>query len=228
MGKILSILIFGMILMAVSGVIAQSALSEDVEDFVKKVAEKKGINGADIKSVEEVDFNNLPKEIKFENIDDTNLAIYQINTTDQPVFIISASGKNIQKIIKQEIYTTSLLNFGINGEANDSVFMDTATGIKSGLNKGYVMMKDGSITGISTSMEVLEEWPGPIEVIIYLNGEEAGFRNSIDTSLTGIKKDYAIQSRGVVTFKPGDVISAYANSNGAKFKDAVTLIEITS
>ncbi len=45
----------------------------------------------------------------------------------------------------------------------------------------------------------------------------------------GIKKDYDVQSKNIVSFEPGDVISAYANIEGdIAFRDAIILIEITT
>lgn len=228
MKRLIGILVVGIVLMTISGVIAQSQISGEVEDFVKKVANKKGISEQEIESVEEVDFSNLPKEVKLENIDNTNLALYKINTAEKPTFVISASGRTIEKITSQDIYTTSLLNFGISGEENESQFMETSAGVKTSSESGYVMLNSGSITGISTSIEILENNFEPVKIIIYKNGEPLGLTNQMDTSLTGFKKDYAIQSKGIVAFSPGDVISVYINSNGARFKDAVTLVEITS
>src|SRR3990167_10527469 len=64
-------LALGIFVLVMSGVIAESSLPDDVQDFVKKVAEKKGIPESDINSVEEVNFSDLPKEINIQNIDDT-------------------------------------------------------------------------------------------------------------------------------------------------------------
>ena len=37
----------------------------------------------------------------------------------------------------------------------DSTFLNTGTGVEASLEKGYVMMRSGSITGLSTNLEVL-------------------------------------------------------------------------
>ncbi len=100
------------------------------------------------------------------------------------------------------------------------------------------MMREGSITGLSTSLEVVEGAPkegvpssegkGEIEILIYKNGERVGFENMLNGDL-GVKKDYDVQSNGVVTFEPGDVISVYANAeDGLIWKDVITIIEITT
>ena len=89
-------------------------------------------------------------------------------------------------------------------------------------------MRKGSITGISTNVEILSG-EGEVEFIIYRNKESVGFRNTLNAGLSGVKSDYDIQSEGVVTFESGDVISIYAKVTGdVIFKDATTLIEIAT
>ena len=88
-------------------------------------------------------------------------------------------------------------------------------------------MRGGSITGISTNLEV-EEGEGKIEILIYKNEEQISFKNSFDVFSTGLKNDYDIQSNGVVKFKAGDTISVYVkNSEEITYSDVITLIELT-
>jgi len=136
------------------------------------------------------------------------------------------------KVIRQ------FLQFGFDGEMT-SGFLETATGVEGSLEKGYVMMRPGSITAMSTNLEIVTigvpkedvhsgEGNGQIEIIIYKNGEQIGFGNSLEGDL-GIKKDYDVQSNGVVTFEPGDLISVSANSKeGFVWQDVITMIEITT
>jgi hypothetical protein len=106
--------------------------------------------------------------------------------------------------------------------------MKTATGVDGSLDKGYVMMRSGSITGISTEIEALKG-NGNIEVIIYRNGKEIQFGNTFVVDSNGIKKDYDVQSKETVLFEAGDVISAQVkSSDGVSWKDATTLVEITT
>lgn len=229
MKKILiSILIIG-IFLTLSGVLAQTDLSEELDDFVKKVAEKKGAKKEEITNVTEVNLNELPDEVKIENIDDTNIALYKVNSKDgKPTFVITFSNKGFKKVLTPVYYTTSLLHFGIGGEMNYSVFLKTNTGVSGDLNKGYVMLRKGSITGISTNLEVTQG-SGEIQIIIYKNNEEIGFRNLVDVSTSGIKKDYDIQSRNIVEFEPGDSISVYVKVQGEiTWKDVITMIEIST
>ncbi|MFH1325537.1 MAG: hypothetical protein ABIH49_02075 [archaeon] len=213
---------FALIFLMISGVFAEQ-LSSDVQNFVKKVAGKKGINENEISNVSQVDFSNLPKEINLQNIDDTNLALYKVETIgNKSVFVVTLSNENYKKI-SQQSSSVSLLNFGFDGESNESLFLKTSTGVSGDLERGYVMLRAGSITGISTNIEITKE--GNVEIIIFKNGKALGFENSF--SGTGVKNDFDTQSEGVVTFQPGDVISVYAKSD-TSFRDISTLLEITN
>ncbi len=229
MKKIFVVLFIIGIFLTISGVFAQTDFSGELDDFIKKVAEKKGIDETGITDVTEVDFSDLPGEVKIENIDDTNIALYKIDSdNNKSTFIITYSDKGFKKILTQDYYTTSLLHFGIGEEMDDSVFLKTNTGVSGDLNKGYVMLRKGSITGISTNLEVIQG-SGEIQIIIYKNNERIGFGNLVDISDSGIKKDYDIQSRDIVEFEPGDTISVYVNVQGEiTWKDAITVIEIST
>ena len=232
MKKIFAVFVIGIFLLAASGVFAES--EEEKDDFVKKVAEKKGISETEIKNITEINFTNLPKEINLENIDDTNLAIFKIELIgDKPVFLITFSGKTIEKISStstQVSYSTSLLPFGKNEETSESTFLKTPLGVQGSLDKGYVMLRKGSITGISTNLESVDG-EGEIQIIIYKNGKVVGFRYSIDVSFNSIKKDYDIQSREIVTFNAGDIISVQVNSRNNEditWKAVITIVEISN
>lgn len=210
-------------------------VSGDVQSYVEKFVEKKGVDTSQINNITQVDFNSLPKEVNIENVNDANLAIYQINynqssTKQDKVFVVTYSVDKLKSqgdlIVAQD--KREFLNFGFNGEASQSEFMKTATGVDGGLDKGYVMMRSGSITGISTNLETLNG-NGNIEVVLYKNGEAIQFGNSFAIDSNGVKKDYDVQSKGTVLFEAGDVISAYVkSSDGISWKDATTLVEITT
>jgi hypothetical protein len=212
----------------------QVPLPESVQNYVEEFVEKKGIDSESINNVTEIDFENLPKEVEIENVDNTNLAIYQINY-DQPsssnnkVFVITYSVEKLETqgdlIVSQD--KREFLNFGFNGKMNSSGFLKTAVGVESSLEKGYVMIREGSITGLSTNLEVLEG-NGNLEIILYKNGEQVQFGNSFIIDSAGIKKDYDIQSKDIVTFEAGDILSLYVKaSDGISWKDVTTLLEIT-
>jgi hypothetical protein len=207
-GKLYLIIALVLIFIMASGVLAESiGLSDDVKNIINGVAEKQGINSSDIKSVEQVGFDKLPPQVDLKNIDTTNLAVYQVDYGgDKPVFVITASGETIKASPPKTFAYKMFLNFGANGEVSTPSFLTTANGVEGSLEKGYVMVRDGSITGLSTNLEVL----------IYADS-------------TGVKKDYDTQSFGVVNFQKGDVISAYVKTDGnIAIKDVINLIEIST
>ena len=228
--------VFGGVLVIVflmaSGVLAESiGLSEDVQDIVNNVIDKKGINEADIQSVEEVNFEDLPDQVELGDIDATNIAIYKVDYgTDKPLFVLTASDEALAQYKKPStvISRVMFLNFGYSGIMEESDFLKTATGVEGSLAKGYVMMRKGSITGLSTNIEVLSG-EGNVEIIVYLNGEAIGFRNTIVGDSTGVKKDYDTQSLGIVNFEKGDVISVYLKTeDNIIFRDVINLVEIST
>ena len=218
-----------MVFLLAGGVLAENlAVSEDIEDFIKDVVEEKGITQDSIESVEKVDFENLPEEVNLENIDETNLAVYEVDYGgEKPVFILTVSDSKFKKTLK-EIANKMILNFGYGEEFSGSLFLETATGVQTSSEKGYVMMRSGSITGLSTNLEVLDiNGVGEIEIIIYKNNESIGFRNGFTITEIGINKDYDVISKDTLTFEAGDVISVYTNVNGNLIaKDIITMMEI--
>ena len=119
------------------------------------------------------------------------------------------------------------MNFGETEIVDGSGYLKTATGVQTSKDNGYVMMDYGSITGLSTSLEVIQTSGGVVEIIVYVNGEDVGLRNTIYSPEIGINKDYDKQSKDVVKFQPGDVISVYVKVSGEiKWKDAINLVKI--
>ena len=210
-------------------------LPESVSAYVEEFVSKKGINPDKISDVSQVSFDDLPKEVNIENVNDNNLAIYEVdynetNSEQKKMFVITYS---VDKLRTQGDLIVShdkrmFLNFGLNKEITSSEFLNTASGVEGSLEKGYIMMREGSITGISTALDITKSYEnGQIEIIIYKNGVPIGFGNTINSNVVGIKKDYDVQSKGVVSFEPGDVISAYVKVDGS-LKDVITLVEITT
>jgi len=208
-----------------------ASVSEYVEEFVSK----KGISPDKISEVSQVSFDDLPKEVNIENVNDNNLAIYEVDYNEtlgdqKKMFVITYS---VDKLRTQGDLIVSrdkrmFLNFGLNKEITSSEFLNTASGVEGSLDEGYIMMREGSITGISTVLDITQpSEQGQIEIIIYKNGNPIGFGNTFNSNTIGIKKDYDVQSNGVVSFEPGDVISAYVKVNGS-LKDVITLVEITT
>jgi hypothetical protein len=244
--KLLAILGIGLVILLVGSVIITAEgdeqivqesedISEKVQTYVEEFAEKKDISTEEINNITQIDFEDLPKEVAIENVDDTNLAIYQIdyNTSSdnsEKLFVITYSVEKLESqgdlIVSQD--KREFLNFGFNEESSESEFLKSASGVETSLEKGYVMMRSGSITGISTNLEILSG-EGEIEIIIYKNGEPIQFGNTFVANSAGIEKDYDVQSKDTVLFEAGDVISAYVKiSDGVLWKDANTLVEIIS
>jgi len=213
-----------------SGVFAETiGLSDDTRKIVNDIIEKQGVNEEDIQSIEIVNLDSLPSQIDIKNIDTTNLIVYQVDYGgEKPVFVLTASSDVVETSAPLVSTYKMLLNFGLAGEVSESTFLETANGVEGSLEKGYVMMREGSMTGLSTNLEIVSG-EGNIEVIVYINGEEAGFRNTILGNSEGVKKDYDTQSLGVVGFEKGDVISVYVKAEGdVVFKDVINLIEIST
>ncbi len=225
------VLLLVSVVAAAAGSFTGATVDESAEKYIGEFVEKRGIQTESINNVSKVDFDSLPKEVNIENVGDTNLAIYEIDYDEQTekkkVFVVTYSVEQLRKqgdlIIAHD--KRQFLNFGFDSEMN-SGFLETATGVEGSLEKGYVMMRHGSITGLSTNLEVVGEG-GQVEIIIHKNGEKVGFGNSLSGS-TGVQKDYDVQSNGVVTFEPGDVISVYADAPETVFSDVITMIEITT
>ncbi len=219
-----------MVILAV-GVLAETVVtSESSQRIVKDILKERGLDETQVQSVEKVNFSDLPDQINIENIDNTNVAMYQVDMgTEKPVYVITVSDEAIKGFKKDKIILTKMLiNFGLKGEVKESQFLESAVGIKGSLEKGYVMMRSGSITGLSTNAEILDG-NGDVEIIVYRNQKEVGFRNDIVADSKGVKNDYDVQSTDTITFEAGDVISIYVKVNGdVKLQDINTLIEIST
>jgi len=210
----------------------------EVSGFIEDFVSERGIEASDIEKIEAVDFDALPKEVNIENVGDHNLAVYEVDYNNETqgkekIYVVAYSVEKLASqgdlIIAQD--KRNFLAFGHAGIMN-SGFLDTATGVETSLEKGYVMPRDGSITAVSTNLEVSQNSnQGSVEIIVYKNGEQVSFGNMIDAGVSGIKKDYDVQSKNTVTFNAGDVISVYAKGQGegdVAWKDVVTMVEITT
>ena len=104
-------------------------ISDEFQEFIKKISEKRGIKESEITNITKVDFDKLPNEVNIKNIDNTSLSIYEINSKDKKtIFIVTVSDESFEKTSEPIVYSTSLLNFGINEKKSSSLFMNTATG----------------------------------------------------------------------------------------------------
>ena len=211
-------------------------ISTQVYEYVSNFVEKREVLPSEISFVKEVDFDSLPKSSHIENVGDHNLAIYEIsyekdNKEDQ-IYVITYSVEELKDqgdlIVAHD--KRQFLNFGFAGVMTNSEFLRTATSVETSLEKGYVMVRDGSITAVSTNLEISKDNSGDIEIIVYKNGEAIGFGNIFSTESPGVKKDHNVQSKEIVSFKAGDVISVYLKANGTDivWRDVITMVEITT
>ena len=236
-GILVFVLVLSIGAIAISAEIAEGSgtVGEQVLGYVGEFVSQRGIDSEKITGVREVDFNELPKEVAIENVGDTNLAIYEINysekSNDKKIYVVTYSVEKLRSqgdlIVAQD--KRNFLDFGHQGIMNDSWFLETSAGVETSEAKGYVMMRDGSVTAISTNLEIIQGNPGQIDIIVLRNGEMIGFGNTFSTDSIGVKKDYDVQAKEVVNFEAGDVISVVVRKTGyVSWRDVITLIEITT
>ena len=216
--------------------VSSEEISTQVYEYISDFVEKKGVLPSEISFVEKVDFDSLPESVNIENIGENNLAIYEVSyeedSKEDQLYVITYSVDELKEqgdiIIAQN--KRQFLNYGFSGTMDKSGFLKTATEVETSLEKGYVMVREGSITAVSTNLEVFESNSGEIEIIVYKNGKPIGFGNIFSTASPGIKKDYNVQSKNIVRFKEGDVISVYLKANGVDISwgDVITMVEITT
>lgn len=213
--------------------------SKNIEkDYVKKFVEKKGINKTDIKNISKVDFNKLPPNMNIQKVKENNIDIYQVDYEEpkikkpKNIFVITHSSSELDSrddiIAIKDIRKN--LNFGYIGEASGSKFLTTSTGVQTSLNKGYVVMRKGSITGISTNLDIIDYGnKGIIEIIVYINGKRTYFENQIIADSNKAKIDFDIQSKNIIKFAPGDIISVELKTqDNIAWKDVITTLELTT
>lgn len=218
------------VLILASGVFAQSGgISSKSREAIERVMENQGIDKEDLKHVKKVEFDSLPSQVNLKNIDSTNLEVYEVDYGgDSPVFVVTASQQLLDLQTSEKVYKRMLLTYGIKDKISKSTFLNTGSGVETSLEKGYVMMREGSVTGISTNLEVLSG-VGEVDVSLYINGVPVGFGNNVYVESSGVKKDYDTQSIGVVKFDKGDVISTYIVVKGdILIRDIINLVEITT
>lgn len=220
---VVSFLVVSMILIV--GVFADSGgVEQEIRDFVE---ESRGIV---VENITEVNFSDLPDEVDIEKVENTSIVIYEVDYGEMPLFVITSSGMKKSVAPASVCDAKSLLHFGFDEEMAESDFLNMASGVQGSLDKGYVMLRDGSVTGISTNLEIVDSVAeGGVEIVIYKNGVEVGFRNYLSADSSGVEIDYDVQSKGIVNFKVGDVVSVYLSlGDGVALMDVTTVIEVTS
>jgi len=223
-------LVLGVIFLITAGAFAETisdgAVSKEVEDYIKAFVSSDGINSENIKGIKKIDQSNLPPEVEIKKIDKNKVGIYEVNYSEEnvskKVFVVTYSSDELAK----EIGTKNIqnYNFGYVGKIKKPDYLNSAGGVKTGKDAGYVMIREGSITGISTSLEI--SGSGKLYVKVYKNGEDTGFANVVSSS--DVRKiDYDLQSEEVVTFEAGDVLSVYVEPIGeVTWGEVTTIVEV--
>lgn len=201
------------------GVFADNPVNEDVSRYISNFLEKSGVDSESVREIREVNQSELPSGVDIKDIAENKVSIYeakvQKDSEEKNLFIVTYS---TDKFVPRErpSKAISYLNFGIKEINSDSRLLD---------NSNQVMMRSGSITGISTSL--VAEGEGIIQVKILINGEDVGFENLIFSD-SGNKIDFDSQSEGIVNFYPGDTISVYLEVQGdVNWSEVSTIAEIT-
>jgi hypothetical protein len=243
--EVLLLILVGLFIFT-AGVLAQEAngLDDDAsneetedpalaEEYVRGFVEKSDFaKKGEVNTVSVVNQSELPEDIQIKEIDENNVGIFEVNYTDKEIgdskkiFVVTYAAKTFKK--KEQVITKNIQNlfFGIANEQAISSYLETANGVQTGENTGYVMLRSGSITGISTTLELSGN--GKLFIRVYKNGEDTGFHNLITSEGEGTI-DFDLQSEGIVNYKPGDVISVYVQQSGTvAWKNVVTTVETTS
>jgi len=226
-------LLFAFLILVSAGALAQTFsgnVDEGVSNYIQGFINKSGIESGEVKTINEIDQSNLPKDLEIKKIDSNNLGIYEVNYTKKDgvaskVFVVTYSTPKLKQ--QDSIKNIQSFVFGTSGVKNDSIYLDSATGVMSRKNIGYVMLRGGSLTGLSTSLEIYSG-DGNLKIKVYKNGEDTGFENLVSSD-DKKKIDYDLQSEDVVNYKAGDVISVYVLQEGdLNWGNVITTLEVTS
>ncbi len=232
---LLSVLVVLLVLSV--GVFAQELANENsnqetIEKFITEFIEGTDlVDGGNVQSVSTVNQSELPDDLEIKEIAENNVGIFEVNFTtnlgeSKKVFVVTYATNDFKR--KEIINVKNIQNlfFGLAEERISSDYLETASGVKTGEQIGYVMLREGSITGISSSLEISGN--GKLFISVYKNGIETGFHNLISTE-DSTKIDFDLQSENIVNYKPGDIISVYVNQIGnVNWKNVVTSVETTS
>jgi hypothetical protein len=206
-------------------------LTNETKVYIEKFLENDAIQANEITAIQPVDLQNPPADVEVKNVEDTNIAIYQVNYTqgseEKKIYVVSyATPDFVNPADIQGTPTIEYLHFGENALSNGSIYLKTSEGVRSSADQGYVMMDSGSITGLSTNIKFVGSSGEELTVSIYKNGEFTGIRNTFDAQ-EGVSKDYDTQSEGIVNFVPGDVISVSVESSAdVNWDDVITMVKL--
>lgn len=203
------------------------------EKYVEKFVQQKGIDRKDISNVSALDLGNLPQNVHIENLEDNNIAVFEVNYTDKGapgnVFVITYAVDSLRSqsdlVVPHDKRTTYF--FGSDEILSGTSYLAMATGVPSSATRGYVLPRDSSVTGVSTSLEVVSG-EGVVQIIIYRNGEAIGLRNVLVSSGSGTLVDYDLYSYGVTPYFAGDTLSVAVVSSDVVVTNIVTQVEVSN
>lgn len=228
-----------MLFFVLAGVIAENSdvidmnnVANETKVYIEKFLKQEAIEPNEINAIQKIDLGNPPDDVKIKNVDDAAIDIYQVNytqgTEDKKIYVVSYATTNfIPPAETLGLPPLEYLHFGENALSNGTIYLKTAAGVRSSAEQGYVMIDSGSITGLSTNLNIVNSGEGNVHVIIYKNGESTGLRNTFDASKSGIEKDYDSQSPDVVIFVPGDIISVVVEApESISWDDVITMVKV--
>ena len=220
------IIIVAFLFLSVGAFAELSSNSSLVDSYVKEFVGRQGIDESKIVDVVEIDKNELPDGVDIKNIEDNKVGIYGVDYADDSgekrVFVVTYS--TTQFVPRSVARTLQNYYFGFAGVSSSPGYLETVGGVNSG-RSGYIMLRSGSLTGLSTSIEL--EGDGFIEIKVYKNGRETGLDNRIFTS-DSRKTDYVLQSENILNFEAGDEISVFVKAYGdITWTNVNTILETT-
>jgi len=95
-------------------------------------------------------------------------------------------------------------------------------------DNGYVMVRSGSITGVSMSFNLISVSSSMIRINVEVNGSRVFYKEVLYTD-TGWKTQYAVQESGIDTFNAGDLIGLYVTKEQGTYEvdDTIGVVELT-
>jgi hypothetical protein len=226
-------IIFVLFILVSAGAFAQEVaqvsveVSEDVSNYIDEFLEKGGVAKEQTKEIKQIDQEDLPDKVDIKEINENKIGIYSVNYTQdnapKNVYVVTYSTNKFKKT--PSLKNVQYFNFGYADSSNVASYLDSSTGVATGADRGYVMMRPGSITGLSSSLDLSGE--GYVLIKVYINGEDTGFENRISTN-EGQKKDYDLQSEEIIEYVPGDVLSVYVQTSGnVTWSNVISMVETT-
>ena len=226
-------LLFVLVFLVSAGVFAQTfseEISENVGDYIKGFVNGTGVNEDSINSINKINQSELPDNVEIKDIDENKIGIYEVNYTSgndtKKIYVVTYSTTQFKEKSAPLIKNIQNIYFGYSESSDSADYLNAATGVAVSGDKGYVMLRPGSVTGISTSLDLTGD--GKVFVTVYKNGESTGFHNLI-LSVDNKKIDFDIQSENAVNYNAGDIISVYVETSGdVNWGNAITIVETTS